>query len=139
MITSPKLTREGVGRAFRLSPELLQALEEAGVLEAGEDGLFDLAVVAASLFNHGMARAKAADEKLAAVAGALNGALPALQRLSRLPDAAELEGEPRQRVMLELSAFFTAFSGLLAQATEALQEDEAAGPPKAPHGRSGRR
>ena len=130
MVTSPKLTREGVGRAFHLSPELVQALEEAGILEAGPDGLFDLAVVAASLFNHGMARAKASDEKLAAVAAALNGALPALQRLSTLPDAAQLEGEPRQRVVLELSVFFTAFSKLLARATDALQENEAGGDPK---------
>jgi hypothetical protein len=134
MTTSPKLTREGIGRAFHLSPDLVQALEAAGVVEAGQDGLFDLAVVAASLFNHGMARAKASDEKLTAVAAALNGALPALQRLSRLPDTAQLEGEARQRVVLELSVFFTAFSSLLVKATEALQESDAGNDPKGSRG-----
>jgi thiamine biosynthesis lipoprotein ApbE len=116
------MTRDEVAKAFRLSPDLIDALEEAGVLTAGADGQFDLAVVAGSLFNYGMARARAADEKLTAVAGALNQALPALQRLSTLPDAAKLQGDVRQRVTLELSAFFTAFSELLVRATEALQD-----------------
>ena len=55
---------------------------------------------------------------------ALNDALPALQRLSTLPDHAALEGEPRERVTAELSTFFNAFAGLMARATAALQAKE---------------
>jgi hypothetical protein len=54
-----------VCRAFNLRPELLEALERGGVLRPGEDGVFDVADVAAALFNYGINRAKAADEKLA--------------------------------------------------------------------------
>ena len=82
--------------------------------------------------NYGMARARAADEKLTAVAGALNRALPALQRLSTLPDAVNLQGDARQRVTVELSAFFTAFSEILVQATEALQDGGRDGPKGGP-------
>ncbi|HEX8165554.1 MAG TPA: hypothetical protein VF601_07165, partial [Beijerinckiaceae bacterium] len=66
-----KMTREGVCKAFGLTPELLEALESAGVLKPAEDGAFELADVAAALCNYGIARARAADEKLAAVGGAL--------------------------------------------------------------------
>ena len=55
---------------------------------------------------------------------ALNDALPALQRLSTLPDHAALDGEPRERVTAELSTFFNAFAGLMARATAALQAKE---------------
>jgi len=101
-VTELKMTREGVCKAFGLSPELLEALESSAVLRPGEDGAFELSDVAAALFSYGIQRAKAADEKLAAVASALNDALPALQRLSTLPDHAALEGEPRERVTAEL-------------------------------------
>lgn len=100
---------------------MLAALEADGVLKAGEDATFDLADVAAALFNDGIQRARAADEKLAAVGSALNDALPALQRLSTLAETAELEGEARQRVTAELATFFNAFAGLMARATAALQ------------------
>jgi hypothetical protein len=119
-----KMTREGVCKAFGLSPELFEALESAEVLKPGEDGAFELADVAAALFNYGIQRARAADEKLAAVASALNDALPALQRLSTLPDHAALEGAPRERATAELSTFFNAFAGLMARATAALQGKE---------------
>src|SRR3954471_18716360 len=97
-VTELKMTREGVCKAFGLSPELLEALESSAVLRPGEDGALELSDVAAGLFSYGIPRAKAPDEKLAAVASALNDALPALQRLSTLPDHAALEGEPRERV-----------------------------------------
>jgi hypothetical protein len=67
---------------------------------------------------------RAADEKLAAVAGALNDALPALQRLSTLPDHAALEGDARERATAELARFFNSFAGLMARATAALQEKD---------------
>lgn len=118
------MTREGVCKAFQLSPELFDSLEAAEVLQPGEDGMFELADVAAALFNYGVRRARAADEKLAAVAGALNDALPALQRLSTLADQAELEGEARERVTGELATFFNAFAGLMTRATAALQGNE---------------
>jgi hypothetical protein len=122
-VTELKMTREGVCKAFGLSPELLEALE-LSALRPGEDGAFELSDVAAALFSYGIQRARAADEKLAAVASALNDALPALQRLSTLPDHAALEGEPRERVTAELSTFFNAFAGLMARATAALQAKE---------------
>ena len=118
------MTREGVCKAFGLSPELLATLESAEVLRPGEDGAFEFADVAAALFNYGVQRARAADEKLAAVGSALNDALPALQRLSTLADHAALEGEPRERVTAELSTFFNAFAALMARATAALQGKE---------------
>ena len=118
------MTREGVCKAFQLSPELLASLESGGVLKPGEDGAFELADVAAALFKYGIRRAQAADEKLAAVGTALNDALPALQRLSTLPDHAELQGDARERVTMELATFFNSFAGLMARATAALQEKE---------------
>ena len=118
------MTREGVCKAFGLPPALFEALESAGVLTPAEDGAFELADVAAALFNYGVGRARSADEKLAAVASALNDALPALQRLSALPDHAGLEGEPRERVTAELATFFNVFAGLMARATAALQGKE---------------
>ena len=118
------MTREGVCKAFQLSPDLLSSLEENGVLRPEEDGTFELADVAAGLFNYGVRRARAADEKLAAVAGALNDALPALQRLSTLPDHAALEGDARERATAELARFFNSFAGLMARATAALQEKD---------------
>lgn len=118
------MTREGICKAFQLSPDLLASLEAGGVLTPSEDGAFEFADVAAALFNYGIQRARAADEKLAAVAGALNDALPALQRLSTLPDHAELEGDVRERVTQELATFFNGFARLMARATAALQEKE---------------
>lgn len=118
------MTREGVCKAFQLSPELFDSLQAAEVLQPGEDGMFEFADVAAGLFNYGVRRARTADEKLAAVAGALNDALPALQRLSTLADNAELEGEARERVTSELATFFNAFAGLMTRATAALQGNE---------------
>ena len=115
------LTREGVAKAFGLSPEVFSALEEAGVLQPQPDGAFDLAAVAASLFNYGMANAKAANERLLAAAGALNDTLPALQRLSELPQHAELEGPARDKVTTELAQFFEVFSKALSRATQTLQ------------------
>jgi hypothetical protein len=108
-------------KAFGLSPELFQSLEEAGVLTPQEDGAFDLASVAASLFNYGMANARAANERLLAAANALNETLPALQRLSELPQHAGLEGEVRETVVRELSQFFEVFSKALGRATATLQ------------------
>ena len=71
-VVNLKLTRDGVCRAYNLAPDLLAALESEGVVKAEEDGTFDLADVAAALFNYGIGRARGADEKLAAVAAALN-------------------------------------------------------------------
>ena len=115
------LTRDGVVKAFGLSPELFQSLEEAGILTPQEDGAFDLATVAAALFNYGMANARAANERLLAAAHALNETLPALQRLSELPEHAELEGDVREKVTRELSQFFEVFSKALGRATTTLQ------------------
>jgi hypothetical protein len=69
-VTQLKMTREGVCKAFGLSPELLEALESSAVLRPGEDGAFELSDVAAALFTYGIQRARAADEKLAAGIGA---------------------------------------------------------------------
>lgn len=117
-----KLTRDGVCRAYNLAPDVLEALEAEGVVKPEEDGTFDLADVAAALFNYGIRRSRGADEKVAAVAAALHDTLPALQRLSTLADAAQLEGDARERVTAELSAFFNAFAGLMSRATAALQD-----------------
>ena len=119
-----RLTRDGLSKAFNLAPERIEALESAEVLTAGDDGCFDLTEVAAALFGYGLQRAHAADEKLAAVASALNDALPALHRLSTLADHAKLEGEIRERVTAELSTFFNAFAGLMGRATAALQKNQ---------------
>jgi hypothetical protein len=83
--------------------------------------------VAAALFSYGIRRAQDADKKLAAVAGALNDALPALERLSTLPDHAKLDGEARERATAELATFFNSFAGLMARATAALQDGGASG------------
>ncbi len=103
---------------------MLAILEETKVLEPGPDGSFDLADVAARLFNYGMANARAANERLLAAATALSETLPALQRLSELPDHAELKGSVRERVTAELSQFFEVFSKALAQATQTLQSTD---------------
>jgi len=115
-----RLTREGVCRTFGLSHEALHALESQGVLAADADHTFDLAGVAAAVFQFGMIQAAEAEQKLAAVAAAIRDVLPALQRLSELPDHAALDGEVRDRVTVELSAFFTAFSELIARGSAAL-------------------
>lgn len=118
------LTRDGVVKAFGLSPELFQSLEDAGILTPQPDGAFDLASVAASLFNYGMANARAANDRLLAAAQALNDTLPALQRLSELPEHSGVEGEARERVTRELSQFFEVFSKALGRATATLQSGE---------------
>ena len=82
-------------KAFGLSPELFEALQDAEVLKADADGSFDLASVAANLFNYGMANARTANERLLAAASALNETLPALQRLSDLPHHGELDDAAR--------------------------------------------
>ena len=124
-VSQISLTREGVAKAFGLSPELFGALEDAGVLTAQEDGAFDLAAVAASLFNYGMANAKAANERLLAAAGALNDTLPALQRLSELAQHTGLDGPARDKVTTELAQFFEVFSKALSRATQTLQATDA--------------
>ena len=119
-ISDFRLTREGVCRTFKLSNETLEALERDGVLTPGPDNTFDVAGVAAAIFHFGMSRAVEAERKLGAVGAAIQEVLPALQRLSELPDHAALEGEVRDRVMVELSTFFTAFAGLLSRASATL-------------------
>lgn len=121
-ISDYRLTREGVCRTFKLSPEALEQLEQTGVLAPDADNMFDVAGVAAALFHFGMSRAAEADRKLAAVGKALQEVLPALQRLAGLADHLHLEGEAREKVMGELSAFFNAFASLLSQATAVLNE-----------------
>lgn len=120
-ISDLRLTREGVTKTFGLSPETLAQLEAAGVLQAGDDNLFDLAGVAAALFRFGLDRAALADRKVAAVAQAIGDVLPALQRLAELADRAGLQGEARERVTAELSAFFNGFAGLMTRAQAALE------------------
>jgi hypothetical protein len=68
-----------------------------------------------------MANARAANERLLAAAHALNETLPALQRLSELPEHAELDGDVREKVTRELSQFFEVFSKALGRATTTLQ------------------
>lgn len=111
-------------KAFGLSPELFEALRAAGVLEPEPDGSFDLATVAAHLFNYGMANARTANERLLAAASALNETLPALQRLSDLPHHGDLDDAARAAVTRELSQFFEVFSKALGRATEALQASD---------------
>ena len=108
-------------KAFGLSPELFAALQDAEVLKADADGSFDLATVAANLFNYGMANARTANERLLAAASALNETLPALQRLSELPHHGDLDDAARKVVTTELSQFFEVFAKALGQATESLQ------------------
>ncbi len=111
-------------KAFGLSPELFEALQSAGVLTPDPDGSYDLASVAANLFNYGMANARTANERLLAAASALNETLPALQQLSELPHHANLDGPAREAVTRELSRFFEVFSKALGRATEALQASD---------------
>ena len=122
-ISELRLTRDGVCHTFKISPEVFEALESAGVLAPEEDGLFDLPNVSGAIFRFGMNRADVADRKLAAVAAALQGVLPALERLSGLADRAGLEGEAAERAMAEVSAFITAFAGLMTEATAVLSQD----------------
>jgi hypothetical protein len=119
-----RLTREGLCRTFQLTPETLAEFERAGILRPGEDNLFDLAQTAGALFGFGMSRAASAERKVGAVALAIQDVMPALQRLANLPDRAGLEGEARQRVTDELSAFFNAFAGLMTRAKDALEQED---------------
>ncbi len=111
-------------KAFGLSPELFEALQAAEVLKPEADGSFDLASVAANLFNYGMANARTANERLLAAASALNETLPALQRLSELPHHEDLDDAARGAVTRELSQFFEVFSKALGRATEVLQSSD---------------
>ncbi len=111
-------------KAFGLSPELFEALQNAEVLKPEADGSFDLASVAANLFNYGMANARTANERLLAAASALNETLPALQRLSDLPQHADLDAAAREVVTQELSQFFQVFAKALGHATEVLQASD---------------
>ncbi|HEX2552859.1 MAG TPA: hypothetical protein VHL98_04105 [Microvirga sp.] len=111
-------------KAFGLSPELFEALHEAAVLKPEPDGAYDLASVAANLFNYGMANARTANQRLLAAASALNETLPALQRLSDLPHNDALDGPAREAVTRELSQFFEVFAKALGQATEVLQASD---------------
>lgn len=122
-ISDLRLTREGITKTFGLSPETVAQLEEVGVLRPGEDNLFDLAGVAAALFRFGLDRAARADRKVTAVASAIGDVLPALQRLAELAERAGLEGDAKERVTAELSAFFNAFAGLMTRAQSALEGD----------------
>ena len=118
--TAVRLTREGLCRAFGISHEVLDALEGQGVLTPDTDHTFDLAGAATALFQHGLGQAAEAERKLAAVASAIRDVLPALQQLSELSQRAALDGEARDRVTVELSAFFTAFATLIARGSAAL-------------------
>ena len=121
MAAQMSLTREGVAKAFALSPETQLSLEEAGVLGPEPDGTYDLVTVAANLFNYGMRNAQEANARLLAAASALNDTLPALERLSALADHAELDGPARERITQELARFFDVFSKALSRATESLK------------------
>jgi predicted RNA-binding Zn ribbon-like protein len=123
-LSSVRLTREGVCRAFGLSPAVLKILEAQGVLKPDADHTFDLTEAAATLVRFGLGQAAQAERKLAAVSEALRAISPALQRLSELPDRAMLDAWARERVADELAAFFTAFAALLARSSAALD-----GPP----------
>ncbi len=123
-ISDLHLTRDGVCRTFGLSDEVLRALVEAGILAPNADNLFDMVGVAVATFRFGIDRTKLADAKLAAVAAALQGVLPALERLSALPDRAGLDGETRERAASEVAAFISAFAALLTQANEALSSQD---------------
>lgn len=115
-----QLTRDGVCRTFGITEEALRALEEAGILAPNAENLFDILDVAAATFRFGMNRAIMADAKLAAVAAALQGVLPALERLSALPHQAGLDGDAHERATAEVAAFISAFAALLTRANEAL-------------------
>ena len=95
-------------------------LTGGSVLRPGEDGTFELSDVAAALFSYGIQRARAADEKLAAVASAL---FPPSSACRRSPTMRRSRAS-RARVTAELSTFFNAFAGLMARATAALQAKE---------------
>ena len=115
-----RLTREGVCRTFGLTHEELEALESQGVLKPDAHHTFDLAGVAAALFHFGISQAAQAEQKLVTVAAAIRDVLPALQRLSELPDRAMLDTWARERAAVELSAFFEAFSEMMARGSAAL-------------------
>jgi len=121
-LSGVRLTREGVCRTFGLSHAAFEALESQGVLKPDADHTFDLAESAAALVRFGLEQAAEAEQKLAAVADAMREVLPALQRLSELPDRAMLDAWARERVANELSAFFTAFAGMLARGSVALDQ-----------------
>jgi len=118
-LSGVRLTREGVCRAFGLSPAVLKVLEAQGVLEPDTDHTFDLTEAAAALVRFGLGQAAQAERKLAAVSEALRAISPALQRLSELPDRAMLDAWARERVADELPALFTAFATLLARSSAA--------------------
>jgi hypothetical protein len=96
-----RLTRDGVCRTFGLTHETLEALESQGVLKPDANHTFDLAGVAAALFHFGINQAAHAEQKLVTVAAAIRDVLPALQRLSELPDRAMLDTWARERRVSE--------------------------------------
>ena len=121
-LLSVRLTREGVCRTFGLSHDMLHALESQGVLTPDADHTFDLTGAATALAHYGLDQAAQAEQKLAAVAAALHGVLPALQRLAELPDRAMLDTWAHERAKAELAAFFSAFAELLARGSAALNQ-----------------
>jgi hypothetical protein len=126
-MSDSRLSRVALAEALGLSPDILARIERAGGLAADADGLFDPLAVAAAAVRFGLARSAAADRKVESVAAALGEARPALERLANLPDRAELKGEPHDKAMIEVAAFFTAFAEAMSRATAVLTADEDGG------------
>ncbi len=114
-----RLSRQEASETLGLDPDLLERLERGG-LEADREGTYDALELAAAVVRYGLNRQSAADQKLAQVGAALADVKPALERLSVLPDKTGLQGEPYERVMIEVAAFFTAFADVMNRATAAL-------------------
>jgi transcriptional regulator with XRE-family HTH domain len=126
-MSDSRMSREALADALGLSPDMLARIERAGGLAADADGLFDPLAVAAAAVRFGLARSAAADRKVESVAAALGEARPALERLANLPDRAGLKGEPHDKAMIEVAAFFTAFAEAMSRATAVLTADEDGG------------
>jgi hypothetical protein len=115
--------------ALGIAEEAFERLERAGILVPDGDGLYHPLGIAASFVRYGLDGARAADRRLEDVGAALGEVRPALDRLAALADRADLSGEARGRVMVELAAFFTAFAAVMNRATAMLQQGEEQGPP----------
>ena len=123
-MSDSRMSREALGEALGLSPDVVARIERDSTLAADAKGLFDPLAFAAAAARFGMARSAAADRKVESVAAALGEVRPALERLANLPDRAGLEGEGHRKAMAEVAAFFTAFADAMNRATAVLTAEE---------------
>ncbi len=119
-----RLSREDLVEELGISPDLFARIERAGGLAADADDLYDPLAFATAAVRFGAARSDAADRKVESVAAALGEVRPALERLADLPGRAGLEGEDRDKAMIEIAAFFPAFAEAMNRATAVLTADE---------------